>query len=66
MPYQRNSDLPSSIKKVLPQRAATIFRKSFNSAFKKYRTDSTSMKIAWSVVKRSGYSHSKNGKWVKK
>ena len=65
MPYKSNSDLPDSVKNVLPSGAQEIFRKAFNSAVAQYDGDEeTAMKVAWSAVKKSGYKK-KDDKWIK-
>ena len=65
-PYLKNSDLPKSIRDVLPEAAQTIFRKAFNSASKQYGTEDEVrlMKVAWGAVKNI---YKKEGdKWVQK
>ncbi len=65
MPYLTNKDLPANIRNVLPSAAQTIFRKAFNSAYKRYGRDEVrAFRIAWAVVKRSYYK-TINGKWRK-
>ena len=66
MPYQNNSELPSSVKGSLPAHAQTIFRKAFNNALKQYDdNEKTAFKVAWAAVKES-YKKDDEGKWVKK
>ncbi len=36
MPYERNDDLPESVRDHLPQGAQTIYREAFNSAWEQY------------------------------
>ena len=62
MPYDRNAELPDSVRDNLPEHAQTIYREAFNSAFEEYksardrRTDAsreeTAHKVAWSAVKQ--------------
>jgi cation transport regulator len=64
MPYKKNSDLPESVRKVLPQKAQTLFRKVFNSAYDEYKNEATVFRVAWSAVKKQ---YTKVGdKWVEK
>jgi len=66
MPYNSNSDLPDSVKGVLPDHAQTIFRSAFNAAFKEYDGDEERcMKVAWAAVK-SKYKKGEGDKWVSK
>ena len=76
MPYASISELPGSVRNVLPKHAQEIYQKSFNSAYVEYakpserRTGSdreeTAHKVAWSVVKKAGYSKGGDGNWHKK
>ncbi|MGH6898284.1 MAG: ChaB family protein [Geminicoccaceae bacterium] len=62
MPYDRNADLPDSVRDNLPEHAQTIYREAFNSAFEEYRSatdrragasrEETAHKVAWSAVKQ--------------
>jgi cation transport regulator len=62
MPYERNADLPDSVRDNLPEHAQTIYREAFNSAFEQYRSpedrrgdasrEETAHKVAWSAVKQ--------------
>jgi cation transport regulator len=72
MPYARNADLPGSIRRVLPTRAQTLYRKAFNGAWEEYELPSkrrggasreeTAHRVAWAAVKRS---YEKRGdRWV--
>jgi cation transport regulator len=61
MPYDRNADLPDSVRDNSPDHARTIYREAFNSAFEEYRSakdrhagasrEETAHKVAWSAVK---------------
>ena len=62
MPYERNADLPASVRDNLPEHAQTIYREAFNSAFEEYKSaedrragasrEETAHKVAWSAVKQ--------------
>ncbi|MEW6644111.1 MAG: ChaB family protein [Pseudomonadota bacterium] len=57
MPYQRNADLPSSVRDHLPAHAQDIYREAFNHAFASHagdaRQEEIAHRIAWAAVKRS-------------
>lgn len=73
MPYERNNDLPESVRDNLPDHAQDIYRSAFNSAWEQYadpderRDDAsreeTAHKVAWSAVKDS-YHKNETGEWV--
>ena len=74
MPYDRNADLPKSVRDALPKEAQTIYRKVFNNAWAEYGTPSkrrgsasreeTAHRVAWAAVKRS---YVKRGdRWVER
>jgi cation transport regulator ChaB len=63
MPYDRNSDLPDSVKNVLPAAAQTIWRSAFNSAEEQYDSEETAFRIAWSAVQKAGYQKGSDGQW---
>lgn len=75
MPYDRVTELPDSVKNVLPSHAQEIYKEAFNSAWKQYDEPSerrgddsreeTAHQVAWGAVKRK-YEKGKNDKWVKK
>ncbi|HLB93841.1 MAG TPA: ChaB family protein [Candidatus Babeliales bacterium] len=65
MPYQTNSDLPSTITNNLPEHAQTIFRKAFNHALETYGTEEQAFKVAWAAVKKI-YIKNAQGIWVAK
>ena len=62
MPYDRNADLPASVRDNLPEHAQTIYREAFNSAFEEYKSakdrragasrEETAHKVAWNAVKQ--------------
>lgn len=51
MPYNNISELPESVKNVLPKPAQKLFMKVFNASFDKYGED-RAFKIAWAAVKK--------------
>ena len=75
MPYRSRSELPESVRNVLPVHAQDIYKEAFNSAYDQYdepeerRGDAdqeeTAHKVAWSAVKKS-YAKGADGKWHKK
>ncbi len=57
MPYERNEDLPLSIRSHLPPHAQDIFRAAFNNAWHRYgesahEREEIAHRIAWAAVKR--------------
>ncbi len=48
MPYDRNEDLPDSVK-VLPGPAQTIWRKAFNAALEEYDDEDTARRVAYNL-----------------
>jgi cation transport regulator len=74
MPYERNADLPKSVRDHLPAHAQTIYREAFNSAFDQYKDaedrrgdasrEETAHKVAWSAVKQKY--RKKGDDWVAK
>ena len=75
MPYDRNSDLPDSVKSNLPQHAQDIYRSAFNAAWDEYADpkerrgdasrEETAHKVAWAAVKKE-YEKGKDGRWHRK
>ncbi len=75
MPYYKNSELPDQVKDNLPQKAQTIYRKAFNSAWDQYESpenrrgdadqEETAHRVAWSAVKKV-YQKSDSVTWVPK
>jgi cation transport regulator len=75
MPYDKNSELPDQVKDNLPQKAQTIYRKAFNSAWDQYESpenrrgdadrEETAHRVAWSAVKKV-YQKNDSGAWVPK
>ena len=76
MPYTNTSDLPDSVRNVLPKHAQDIYIASFNSAYEEYKSkdkrrdpeespEEVAHKVAWAAVKKE-YHKDKNDKWVPK
>lgn len=57
MPYDRNEDLPPSVRDHLPAHAQDMYRAAFNHAFTAHahdpRQEEAAHRIAWGAVKRS-------------
>jgi cation transport regulator len=76
MPYNSNSDLPESVKVVLPEHAQDIYREAYNSAWGQYDTpeerrggnsrEETAHKVAWAAVKKIYERNEYSGKWRRK
>lgn len=65
MPYDRNSDLPESVRNALPVTAQSRFRTVVNSALHRGLSDSAAFASAWSVI-RNGWKKDEDGNWVRK
>lgn len=56
MPYERNEDLPESLRAHLPAHAQDIFRAAFNNAWTEYalrpNREAIAHRVAWAAVKR--------------
>lgn len=74
MPYDRLSELPDSVRNVLPQHAQEIYKDAFNNAWQQYADEDTrrgdasreetAHRVAWAAVKKK---YEKQGeKWVRK
>lgn len=73
MPYDKRSDLPDSVRNVLPEHAQDIYQAAFNSAWDEYKKpqkrdgddsrEQVAHKVAWAAVKQS-YHKNDAGKWV--
>lgn len=63
MPYRANTDLPVSVRNVLPVHAQNIFREAFNAAWRQYDGhEDTAFRVAWAAVKKQ---YRKSGQqWV--
>lgn len=74
MPYDRNEDLPASVRDNLPMHAQTIYREAFGSAWEQYadpaerRGDASreevAHKVAWAAVKQRY--EKRDGQWREK
>ena len=72
MPYSKTSELPESVKNVLPAHAQDIYKEAFNSAYDEYKNakdrkddsdrEETAHKVAWSAVKNK-YEKGDDDKW---
>lgn len=75
MPYTKVSELPDSVKNVLPSHAQDIYKEAFNSAFDQYKDpeerqgdanrEETAHRVAWAAVKKT-YEKGSDGSWRKK
>lgn len=75
MPYQTTKQLPKGVKGALPAHAQDIYKEAFNSAYDQYDSpeerrggadrDETAHKVAWSAVKKAGYTKGADDKWHK-
>lgn len=75
MPYTSTSELPDSVKSVLPAHAQTIFKEAFNSAYDEYKDpddrrgkesrEEVAFKVAWNAVKHQ-YEKGEDDKWYPK
>ena len=58
MPYATNEDLPSALRRSLPEHAQDIFRSAFNAAWESYgrkdpsHREEIAHRVAWAAVKR--------------
>ena len=76
MPYKTDSDLPESVRDVLPKHAQEIYRSAFNSAWDENADaskrrggesrDEAAHKVAWAAVKDQYEKDDKTGKWQRK
>jgi cation transport regulator len=76
MPYKSKSDLPDSVKHVLPSHAQEIYLKAYNNAWDEYdkpgkRRDDSSReeaahRVAWAAVKSEYKKDEKSGEWKPK
>jgi cation transport regulator len=57
MPYRDNGELPSALRRHLPDHAQDIYRAAFNHAFAAHdgdpRQEEAAHRIAWAAVKRA-------------
>lgn len=76
MPYDKNSELPESVRNALPEHAQDIYRGAFNSAWDRYddpekrrgdqSREQTAHQIAWAAVKKQYEKDPDSGEWQKK
>lgn len=72
MPYTKTSELPDSVKNVLPDHAQDIYKEAFNSAYDQYDEpeerrggadrEEVAHKVAWAAVKKK-YEKGADDKW---
>jgi cation transport regulator len=72
MPYNEISELPTSVKNVLPAHAQDIYKEAFNNAYNEYQDPSkrrleesreeASHRVAWRAVKNK-YQKGRDHKW---
>ena len=75
MPYKTINELPESVQNVLPKHAQDVYKEAFDSAYEQYdkpqerrgdeSREETAHKVAWSAVKKAGYSKGNDEKWHK-
>lgn len=75
MPYTSINELPESVRHVLPKHAQDVYKEAFNSAYDQYDTpeerrdgadrEEVAHKVAWSAVKKAGYTKGDDGRWHK-
>ncbi len=76
MPYKSISDLPESVKHVLPKHAQEIYLEAYNNAWGEYNLpeerrenrsrEETARRVAWSAVKQVYEKSGSTGKWGRK
>lgn len=72
MPYSKISELPESVKGVLPKHAQEIYKEAFNNAYDEYKDpkkrrdgddhEEVAHKVAWSAVKAK-YEKGDDDRW---
>jgi cation transport regulator len=72
MPYNAITELPTSVRNVLPKHAQDIYKEAFNSAFDEYKDpkdrrddadrEEVAHRVAWNAVK-SKYAKGNDSKW---
>lgn len=75
MPYKTINELPESVQNVLPKHAQDIYKEAFGNAYEQYdkpgerrgdeSREEAAHKVAWSAVKKAGYSKGSDDKWHK-
>jgi len=67
MPFQRNRDLPSSVRENIPSKSGKdLFRRVVNAQFADGESESAAFASAWTALRQAGFRQNDNGKWVKK
>lgn len=72
MPYNNKTDLPDSVRNVLPDHAQDIYKEAFNNAYDEYKDpkkrqdnidrEEVAHRVAWSAVKQK-YQKGSDKKW---
>lgn len=72
MPYSTVTQLPDSVRNVLPKHAQDIYKEAFNSAYDEYKEakdrrgdddrETVAHKVAWNAVKQK-YEKGSDDKW---
>ncbi len=72
MPYNNKTDLPDSVRNVLPDHAQDIYKEAFNSAYEEYKDptkrrddadqEEVAHRVAWNAVKQK-YQKGDDSKW---
>ncbi len=72
MPYSKTSELPTSVRNVLPAHAQDIYKEAFNSAYEEYadsnkrkgntNREEVAHRVAWKAVKNK-YHKGNDNKW---
>jgi cation transport regulator len=75
MPYASKTELPDSVRHVLPSHAQDIYKEAFNHAWDEYKKardrrgdasrEEVAHKVAWSAVKQN-YEKGQSNKWHEK
>lgn len=64
MPYTDRSELPDSVRHVLPEHAQDIFKDAFDNAWNEYGHDEQrAFAVAWTAVKKHYHKNAQTGKW---
>jgi cation transport regulator ChaB len=64
MPWASNAELPAGVRRVLPAKAQSIFRRAANGALQRGLQESSAMRVGWTAVKNAGYQKGADGQWV--
>lgn len=72
MPYKKKTELPDSVRHVLPDHAQAIYKEAFNNAYEEYKDphkrrddadrEEVAHRVAWNAVKQK-YQKGNDGKW---